>query len=131
MRVARLWRDCLFSLPYSHMYQNSMNCLKRNNMIHCIYYIYIDNHPGRARWLKALNYSHDCPASLSFLAWFRNHRHKLNAYFVSKEVKKRANYCEFGSYSIYLKLLFKCMCTQETHDQSLKCGEELQNQCLF
>ena len=21
--------------------------------------------------------------------------------------------------------------TQETHDQSLKCGEELQNQCLF
>ena len=48
----------------------------------------------------------------------------------------------------YSNLLIRCSClkfkkklvltvrpiwvyTQETHDQSLKCGEELQNQCLF
>ena len=39
---------------------------------------------------------------------------------------------------ISLQTFFFCLsfvrlnrCTQETHDQSLKCGEELQNQCLF
>ena len=26
---------------------------------------------------------------------------------------------------------FTSLSTQETHDQSLKCGEELQNHCLF
>ena len=55
--------------------------------------------------------------------------HKKNARFIWIKMTERMTE-EMNQIKFRIKLSLYYF-TQETHDQSLKCGEELQNQCLF